>query len=171
LPLVSAAVAARLIHRCHNPPLLARVGERHLRAKGRVQIAMTDQVATFMRIHVVVPEEDNRSFAWPYGLMPPGQLFALWARRYAAVHGLSDEDLTQALGSIAVTQRRYANNNPAAMMRDRKMDSDDYRNARMISEPLRLFDRWRTASRMSSPSSSSPRDRGSCPAAPGLRSG
>jgi acetyl-CoA acetyltransferase len=90
--------------------------------------------------HVVVPEEDNRSFAWPYGLMSPGQLFALWARRYAIVNGLSDEDLTQALGSIAVTQRRYANSNPNAMMRDRKMDADDYRNARMISEPLRLFD-------------------------------
>lgn len=89
---------------------------------------------------VVVPEEDNRSFAWPYGLMSPGQLFALWARRYAIVHGLSDEDLTRALGSIAVTQRRYANANPSAMMRDRKMDFGDYRNARMISEPLRLFD-------------------------------
>ena len=47
---------------------------------------------------------------------------------------------TQALGAIAITQRRYANNNPNAMMRDRKMDADDYRNARMISEPLRLFD-------------------------------
>src|SRR6202453_3731757 len=90
--------------------------------------------------HVVVAEEDNRSFAWPYGLMSPGQLFALWARRYAIVNGLTDEDLTQALGAIAVTQRRYANNNPRAMMRDRKMDAEDYRNARMISEPLRLFD-------------------------------
>jgi len=89
---------------------------------------------------VVVPEEDNRSFAWPYGLMSPGQLFALWARRYAIVHGLTDEDLTRALGSIAITQRRYANNNPNAMMRDRKMGWDDYRRARMISEPLRLFD-------------------------------
>jgi acetyl-CoA acetyltransferase len=90
--------------------------------------------------HVVVPEEDNRSFAWPYGLMSPGQLFALWARRYTIVHGLSDEDLTRALGAIAVTQRRYANANPAAMMRDRTMSLDDYRGARMISEPLRLFD-------------------------------
>jgi acetyl-CoA acetyltransferase len=89
---------------------------------------------------VVVAEEDNRSFAWPYGLMSPGQLFALWARRYAIVNGLTDEDLTQALGAIAITQRRYANNNPHAMMRDRKMDAEDYRNARMISEPLRLFD-------------------------------
>ena len=90
--------------------------------------------------HVVVPEEDNLSFAWPYGLMSPGQLFALWARRYAIVHGLTDEDLTRALGTIAITQRQYANSNPNAMMRDRKMDWDDYRGARMISEPLRLFD-------------------------------
>jgi acetyl-CoA acetyltransferase len=90
--------------------------------------------------HVVVPEEDNRSFAWPYGLMSPGQLFALWARRYAIAHGLTDDDLTQALGAIAITQRRYANSNPNAMMRMRKMDAEDYRNARMISEPLRLFD-------------------------------
>ncbi len=89
---------------------------------------------------VVVPEEDNRSFAWPYGLMSPGQLFALWARRYAIVHGLSDEDLTRALGSIAITQRAYARGNPNAMMRMRAMDWDDYRGARMISEPLRLFD-------------------------------
>jgi acetyl-CoA acetyltransferase len=89
---------------------------------------------------VVVPEEDNRSFAWPYGLMSPGQLFALWARRYAIVHGLSDEDLTRALGSIAITQRAYARANPNAMMRHRSMDWDDYRGARMISEPLRLFD-------------------------------
>jgi acetyl-CoA acetyltransferase len=89
---------------------------------------------------VVVPEEDNRSFAWPYGLMSPGQLFALWARRYAIVHGLTDEDLTRALGSIAITQRAYARGNPNAMMRDRNMDWDDYRGARMISEPLRLFD-------------------------------
>jgi acetyl-CoA acetyltransferase len=89
---------------------------------------------------IVVPEHDNLSFAWPYGLMSPGQLFALWARRYAAVHGLSDEDLTRALGTIAITQRQYANRNPDAMMRDRKLDWEAYRGARMISEPLRLFD-------------------------------
>ena len=91
-------------------------------------------------VDIVVPEQDNLSFAWPYGLMSPGQLFALWARRYAAVHKLGDEDLTRALGAIAVTQRRYANNNPNAMMRDRPMSFDDYLAARMISEPLRLFD-------------------------------
>lgn len=89
---------------------------------------------------IVVPEQDNLSFAWPYGLMSPGQLFALWARRYAAAHQLTDEDLTRTLGTIAITQRRYANNNPGAMMRDRKLDWETYLGARMISEPLRLFD-------------------------------
>ncbi|HXC82949.1 MAG TPA: lipid-transfer protein [Trebonia sp.] len=102
---------------------------------GRADAGVPDPAAD-----IVVPEEDNRSFAWPYGLMSPGQLFALWAARYAAVHGLSAEDLTQALGSIALTQRRYAHNNPAAMMRDRELDWETYRQARMISEPLRLFD-------------------------------
>jgi acetyl-CoA acetyltransferase len=89
---------------------------------------------------ITVSEQDNLSFAWPYGLMSPGQLFALWARRYAAVHGLSDEDLTRALGTIAITQRQYASRNPDALMRDRKLDWETYRDARMISEPLRLFD-------------------------------
>jgi 17-hydroxy-3-oxo-4-pregnene-20-carboxyl-CoA lyase len=89
---------------------------------------------------IVVPEQDNLSFAWPYGLMSPGQLFALWARRYAAVHGLTDEELTKTLGTIAITQRAFANRNPAAMMRERKLDWNDYLAGRMISEPLRLFD-------------------------------
>lgn len=89
---------------------------------------------------VIVPEADNLSFAWPYGLMSPGQLFALWAARYEAANGLTREQLTRALGSIAITQRAYANRNPNAMMRDRPMDWESYQNARMISEPLRLFD-------------------------------
>jgi acetyl-CoA acetyltransferase len=89
---------------------------------------------------IVVPEHDNLSFAWPYGLMSPGQLFALWARRYAAVNRLTDEQLTQTLGTIAITQRAYAGNNPAAMMRERKLDWEGYLAGRMISEPLRLFD-------------------------------
>lgn len=89
---------------------------------------------------IVVPEQDNRSFAWPYGLMSPGQFFALWATLYQHQHRLSDEDLTLALGTVAITQRRYANNNPAALMRERTLDWDAYRSARMISRPLRLFD-------------------------------
>ncbi len=89
---------------------------------------------------IVASEQDNLSFAWPYGLMSPGQLFALWAARYEAAHGLTRDQFTAALGAIAVTQRGYANKNPNAMMRDRPMTFEDYLGARMISEPLRLFD-------------------------------
>jgi acetyl-CoA acetyltransferase len=136
----AAAVKAGLartvvVYRALSQSKSGRFGRADSRGPGGGGQRGADQNA-----HVVVPEEDNRSFAWPYGLMSPGQLFALWARRYAIVHGLTDDDLTQALGAIAVTQRRYANTNPNAMMRMRKMDAEDYRNARMISEPLRLFD-------------------------------
>jgi acetyl-CoA acetyltransferase len=89
---------------------------------------------------VVVDADDNRSFHWPYGLMSPGHLFALWATRYMHVHGLSADNLTEALGPVAITQRRYANANPAAMMRERILDWETYRAGRVISWPLRLFD-------------------------------
>jgi 17-hydroxy-3-oxo-4-pregnene-20-carboxyl-CoA lyase len=115
-------------------------GGRFGRADGRGPGAPAGQAGQDKDAPVVVAEEDNRSFAWPYGLVSPGQLFALWARRYAVVHRLTDDDLTAALGAIAITQRRYANNNPSAIMQGRTMDAGDYRSARMISEPLRLFD-------------------------------
>lgn len=80
------------------------------------------------------------AFSAPYGLMVPGQAMALQARRYQHQNGLTPEELTRALGAIAVQQRQYAQTNPAAMMRGRPMTFEDYRAARTISSPLRLFD-------------------------------
>jgi acetyl-CoA acetyltransferase len=80
------------------------------------------------------------AFAGPYGLLSPGQVFALWASRYKYEHGVSDEDFGRALGTLAIQQRHYAHTNPAAIMRDRPMTWDDYNNARMIDWPLRMFD-------------------------------
>jgi acetyl-CoA acetyltransferase len=56
------------------------------------------------------------------------------------VHGVSFEEMTTALGTVALTQRRYANTNPNALMRDRTLDWETYRTARFISWPLRLYD-------------------------------
>lgn len=90
---------------------------------------------------VIVPEDgENRSFQWPYGQMSPAHIFGLWARRYAFDNGLSDEDLTRALGTIAIQQRQYANNNPGAVFYERPLSWDDYERARWISKPIRLFD-------------------------------
>jgi acetyl-CoA acetyltransferase len=80
------------------------------------------------------------AFAGPYGLLSPGQVFALWASRYKYEHHVSDADFARALGTLAVQQRQYAHTNPAAIMKDRPMSWDDYYNARMINWPLRMFD-------------------------------
>jgi acetyl-CoA acetyltransferase len=80
------------------------------------------------------------AFAGPYGLLSPGQVFALWASRYKYEHNVSDADFARALGTLAVQQRHYAHTNPAAIMKDRPMSWDDYYNARMINWPLRMFD-------------------------------
>jgi acetyl-CoA acetyltransferase len=75
-------------------------------------------------------------FFLPYGLLTPGQIFALIAQRHMLEYGTSEKDL----GQIALTCRERANANPAAQMHDRILTMDDYMAARMISRPLRLFD-------------------------------
>ena len=72
----------------------------------------------------------------PYGMLTAGQVFACMTRRHMIEYGTDPEDL----GHIAVACRNRANANPAAQMHGRPMTLDDYRNARMIADPLRLFD-------------------------------
>ena len=75
-------------------------------------------------------------FFLPYGLLTPGQIFALLAQRHMLDFGTSEKDL----GHIALACRRRANANPAAQMYDRALTMDDYLSARMIARPLRLYD-------------------------------
>jgi acetyl-CoA acetyltransferase len=72
----------------------------------------------------------------PYGLLTPGQIFAVMAQRHMIEYGTREEDL----GQIALTCRARANANPAAQMHGRPLTVQDYLSARMISRPLRLFD-------------------------------
>jgi acetyl-CoA acetyltransferase len=75
-------------------------------------------------------------FYLPHGLMTPGQMFALMARRHMIEYGSTEEQL----GAIAIACRERALANPAAQMYGRPLTMDDYLAARMISSPLRLFD-------------------------------
>ena len=77
-----------------------------------------------------------RSTEGAYGIFGPATAAAFMARRYMHLYGLTREQL----GSVAITFREYANKRPEAVMYDRKMTIDDYLNARMIVEPLCLFD-------------------------------
>ncbi|WP_016694142.1 thiolase C-terminal domain-containing protein [Rhodococcus rhodochrous] len=80
--------------------------------------------------------ETMTEFFGPYGLLAPGQFFALLTQMYMNRTGLTSEQL----GHVALAARRHANNNPRAQMHERKMTLDDYLNSRMLSSPLRLFD-------------------------------
>jgi acetyl-CoA acetyltransferase len=71
-----------------------------------------------------------------YGWYGPGATAACMAQRYMHLYGLKREQL----GSIALTLREHANKRPDAIMHDKKMTMDDYLNARMIVEPLCLYD-------------------------------
>ncbi len=71
----------------------------------------------------------------PWGLTSQGALYAMMTQRYMALHGLAPE----ALGEIAISQRRFAALNPNAVMRE-PLDTAKYMASRFICEPLRLFD-------------------------------
>jgi acetyl-CoA acetyltransferase len=72
----------------------------------------------------------------PYGMVTPGQVFAMMAQRHMIEFGTTSEQLA----GVALACRARANANPAAQMHDRTLTLEDYLAARMISTPLRLFD-------------------------------
>jgi acetyl-CoA acetyltransferase len=76
------------------------------------------------------------SWYMPFGMLTPASWIAVQAQLYMHKYGATAEHLAH----VAITQRKHAQNNPNAAMRDKPMTMDDYMNSRMICEPLRLFD-------------------------------
>jgi acetyl-CoA acetyltransferase len=76
----------------------------------------------------------------PFGFLVPAHAMAMWARRYQAVHDISEERLVAALGTVAVTLREYAQSNPRAVTHGMPLTLDEHRDSRMIASPLRLYD-------------------------------
>lgn len=72
---------------------------------------------------------------FPYGFGGPNASFALLMDAYMAEYGTSREDF----GRIAVAQRANALHNPDALMKT-PLTLDQYMDARMISDPIALFD-------------------------------
>ncbi len=86
--------------------------------------AMMDQFNSGMRDYLI-----------PYGMGGTNGLFAMLERRHRHEYGTTREQL----GKLAVTQRHNASLNPNALLRD-PMTIDDYLNARLICDPIRLYD-------------------------------
>jgi acetyl-CoA acetyltransferase len=76
-----------------------------------------------------------RDYLIPYGMGGTNGLFAMLERRHRFEYGTTREQL----GKLAITQRRNAGLNPNALLRD-PMTMDDYLNARLICDPIRLYD-------------------------------
>jgi acetyl-CoA acetyltransferase len=88
------------------------------------------------RLRVNVAQNDTTAQYLVNGIESPVQILALRAQRMMEADGVPRSALR------AVTQASYyhARNNPRAVGRSTVMDDETYDNARMISEPYKLFD-------------------------------
>jgi len=77
----------------------------------------------------------SRDAVYPYGGAGPNAIFAMITRNYMTRFGADAADF----GHLCVEQRKNAAHNPNALLR-KPLSLDDYLNARLIAEPLRLFD-------------------------------
>ena len=76
-----------------------------------------------------------RDYLGPHGFGGANGIFALVQSRHAELYGTKREQL----GKLAVTQRRNAQLNDNALLQD-DLTLEDYLEARVIAEPLRLYD-------------------------------
>jgi acetyl-CoA acetyltransferase len=84
----------------------------------------------------VRPLDAALGFALPFGLLNATIGMALLVRRHMHLHGTT----TEHLGHVAVTFRRHANRNPAAVMHERPMSLADHAAAPRIVDPFGLLD-------------------------------
>ncbi len=71
-----------------------------------------------------------------YGDLSTMAKYAMLAQRAKEAFGTGEEVWKE----IAIAQRRWANLNPIAAMRERTLDEEGYYGAAMVAEPLRLLD-------------------------------
>jgi acetyl-CoA acetyltransferase len=73
---------------------------------------------------------------WPAGMSVPMQWYSLHANRWFYETNADPEGME----IVALTQRKHAQLNPKAFMRDRPLSHDDYAKAPMLVKPFRLYD-------------------------------
>ncbi len=91
--------------------------------------------APFVESYGGVQAEDTRDFEIPYGMMGPNSKIALVMRRHMHEYGTTLDHL----GKIAVTSRYHASLNPNAYLK-KPMSLEEYKNSRLIADPIRLLD-------------------------------
>ena len=77
----------------------------------------------------------QNSFLQPSGLVGPGHLMSVLARRHMHLYGTTQE----AFGEVAIATRRNTANRPKAV-RKKPLSMDDYMASPMLADPLRRLD-------------------------------
>jgi len=85
---------------------------------------------------IVTSDTIHWSYYMPFGLMTPASWVAMFTQRYMYETGTKSTDLAE----VCIAQRNHAVNNPAAFFHGKPLTLEDHQNARMIVDPLRLFD-------------------------------
>jgi acetyl-CoA acetyltransferase len=125
---VQQAAAAVLSGQCQNVVVWRSINQSLGHRYGQPQAG-----GTWM------PGGGTGSLLWcmPFGAQAPATWGALASRHYMDTYGVRNEDF----GHIAVTQRKYAATNPAAIFYGRPITLDDHQQSKWIVEPvLRLLD-------------------------------
>lgn len=86
-------------------------------------------------VYAAMTPDPLNSFVMPSGLYGPGQLMSVLTKRHMHDYGTRRE----AFAEIAISQRINARNRPQALKRE-PLTLEDYFAARMIAEPLCLYD-------------------------------
>ena len=81
------------------------------------------------------PPSPEGNFIQPSGLMAPGQMFAVLARRHMHCYGTQREHFAE----VVISTRENARRRDTALMRE-PLTLDDYFAARLVAEPLCLYD-------------------------------
>jgi acetyl-CoA acetyltransferase len=93
----------------------------------------------FQRFGAAVPAKTlsgDNAFTAPYGVMSPGQRYAMKAMRFMHDHHIE----RSALRAISMASYYHAQKNPRAVMYGRPLTEEQYDASRWIVEPFRLFD-------------------------------
>ena len=93
----------------------------------------------FQRFGAAAPAKTvsgDNAFTAPYGVMSPGQRYAMKAMRFMHEHRIE----RAALRAISMASYHHAQLNPRAVMHGRPLTEEKYDASRWIVEPFRLFD-------------------------------
>ncbi|KUN54931.1 hypothetical protein AQJ46_49745 [Streptomyces canus] len=91
---------------------------------------------SYQATHSALEAPDSSAFTLPYGKSASIAEFAPAYMRYMKLYGARREHLA----TLAVAQRKGANLNPNAYFRNTPLTADEYMNARMIADPMCLYD-------------------------------